>query len=107
MTRWMFLLLAMGLTMAAGPARKGGEDALPVPPIPPDAIGSEAAPMPNTSLLAPMDLRTPRGPELSPAFMGPKYTYQGEAFLHGSTVQSEQARKSRPAAGFNLTVPLQ
>ncbi|MSP30016.1 MAG: hypothetical protein EXR09_06090 [Acetobacteraceae bacterium] len=80
---------------------------MPVPPIPPDLVGREAAPLPNTSLRAPMDLRTPRGVELSPALMDPKDTYKGEAFLHGSKAQLEQARKSLPAAGFNLTVPLQ
>ncbi|MSO91412.1 MAG: hypothetical protein EXR01_07540 [Acetobacteraceae bacterium] len=107
MKRWIILFVVAGLSMAAGPVRRGGEEALPVPPIPQDLVSSEAAPVPNSSMFAPLDLRTPRGPELSPALMVPKYTYQGEGFLYGSTVQSEQNRKARPAAGFNLKFPLQ
>jgi hypothetical protein len=107
MRRLSFLLLAACITGAAGPARNASET-LPVPPIPPDiSSDSEPAPMPNFAARGPMDLQVPRGPELTPTMMGPKYTYQGEAFLRGSTNQVEQNRKLRPAAGLNLTVPLQ
>ena len=79
---------------------------LPVPPIPPDAPSLlEAAPTPN-SIAAPVAAQAPRGAELTPTLMGPKQVYQGDGFLTGSTVQSEQQRRAKPAAGFNLTVPL-
>lgn len=108
MKRMLFLVLAAGLSMAAGPARRAPEEVLPLPPIPPDLPAvSDDAPVPNNWEQGPVVLQVPRGPELTPTMMGPKYTYQGEAFLRGSTVQSEQARKVRPAAGVNLTVPLQ
>jgi len=85
------------------------EEPLPVPPIPPDEVASnyEAAPTPGQIGAAPGTAQGPRGPELSPTLMTPKQFYQGEGFLAGSTVQSEQQRKAKPAAGFNLTVPLQ
>lgn len=114
MRRLSVLLLAASLnmpaslTMAASPARQSTAEVLPLPPIPPEGVeASEAAPMPDSGARGPVALQVPRGPELTPTMMGPKYTYQGEGFLHGSTVQSEQNRKVRPAAGFNLTVPLQ
>lgn len=108
MRRLTFLLLAAHLSMAAGPARQNTAEVLPLPPIPPELpTNSEPAPMPNSAARGPIELQVPRGAELSPTMMGPKYTYQGEAFLRGSTVQSEQNRKVRPAAGLNLTVPLQ
>lgn len=106
--RLPFLLLAAGLTMAAGPGRQNSAEVLPLPPIPPNMVAtSEPAPVPNSIERAPTPLPVPRGPELSPTVIGPKYTYQGEAFLRGSTVQSQQNSKVRPAPGLNLTVPLQ
>jgi len=85
------------------------EEPLPIPPIPPAEVASnyEAAPTPGQIGAAPGAAQGPRGPELSPTLMTPKQFYQGEGFLAGSTVQSEQQRKAKPAAGFNLTVPLQ
>jgi len=85
------------------------EEPLPIPPIPPAEVASnyEAAPTPGQIGAAPGGPQGPRGPELSPTLMTPKQFYQGEGFLAGSTVQSEQQRKAKPAAGFNLTVPLQ
>ena len=115
MKRSSFLLVAASVavmaspTIAAGPARQSAAEVWPLPPIPPDITAdvSEPAPMPDSGARGPITLQVPRGAELSPTMMGPKYTYQGEGFLRGSTVQSEQARKVRPAAGVNLTVPLQ
>jgi len=107
MKRLPFLMLAAGLMMAAGAARNGAE-VLPLPPIPPDQQDtSEAAPVPNSDTNQPTNLQVPRGAALAPTLMTPKYTYQGEAFLSGSTVQTEQNRKVRPVPGVNLTVPLQ
>jgi len=108
MKRWMVLVLLTGLGLAAGGASYGREEELPLPPIPPDSFAeSEAAPLPNSGMRAPLDLRASvGGAQLTPALIGPKYTYQGEAFLHGSTVQSEQNRNVNPAAGFNLKMPL-
>ena len=96
-----------GVSHAQGATRRAAEEPLPIPPIPPDVPFSnyEAAPTPG-NLAAPTTPEAPRGPEFSPRLMGPKQFYQGEGFLSGSTVQSEQQRKSKPAAGFNLTVPL-
>ena len=107
MKRLPFLLLAAVLSIAAGPTRNGAE-VLPIPPIPPDLQDtSEAAPVPNNGTNQPLALQVPRGAALAPTLMTPKYTYQGEAFLSGSTVQTEQNRKVRPVPGVNLTVPLQ
>lgn len=108
MKRWMVLVLLTGLGLTAGGVSHGREEALPLPPIPPDTLSeSEAAPLPNSGMRAPLDLRAAAdGAQLTPTLMGPKYTYQGEAFLHGSTVQSEQNRNVNPAAGFNLKMPL-
>jgi hypothetical protein len=109
MRRWVVLALLTGLGVTAGAASFAREEELPLPPIPPDSLmDSEAAPIPNNGIRAPLDVRTPTGEaQLSPTLMGPKYTYQGEAFLRGSTVQTEQNRNAKPAAGFNLKVPLQ
>ncbi len=105
MRRLSFLLLAASLSMAASSGMAAGP--LPLPPVPPaQALNHEPAPVPNSAVRGPVTVQS-RGPELSPTMMGPKYTYQGEAFLPGSTVQSEQNRKTRPAPGLNLTVPLQ
>lgn len=95
-----------GTAMAQG-ARRAVEEPLPIPPIPPEIPASnyEAAPTPG-SIAAPTSAQGPRGPELSPTLMAPKQFFQGEGFLAGSTVQSEQQRKAKPVAGFNLTVPL-
>lgn len=111
----MFLLCAglavanmlPGLSHAQAASRRAAEELLPIPPIPPDvpATAFEEAPTPG-NLAAPVTPQGPRGPELTPTLMGPKQFYQGEGFLSGSTVQSEQQRKAKPAAGFNLTVPL-
>jgi hypothetical protein len=107
MKRLPFLLLAGLLAMAAGPARNNAE-VMPLPPIPPDLQdNSEAAPVPNNDGNQPLGQQGPRGAALAPTLMTPKYTYQGEAFLGGSTVQTEQNRKVRPVPGVNLTVPLQ
>lgn len=96
-----------GVSHAQGATRRAAEEALPIPPVPPaEPLRSyEAAPMPG-NVTAPVTPQGPRGAELSPTLMGPKQFYQGEGFLSGSTVQSEQQRKAKPAAGFNLTVPL-
>lgn len=88
-------------------AQGSGKQSLPIPPIPPDVPVSryEAAPTPNL-VNAPTVSQPAPGAEVRPTLMGPKQFYQGEGFLNGSTVQSEQQRRARPAAGFNLTVPL-
>ena len=96
-----------GMSNAQGATRRQAEEELPIPPIPPDVTDNnfETAPTPGR-IVAPTAAQTPHGPELTPTLMGPKQFYQGEGFLSGSTVQSEQQRKAKPAAGFNLTVPL-
>lgn len=102
----VFLALSGTFAVAAERTGRGGEEVLPVPPIPPDRpMALEAAPVPNSFLRGPIDAQPTRA-ELSPTLMGPTYTYQGEGFMRGSTIQSEQNRKSQPAAGINLTVPL-
>jgi len=99
--------LAPALAQAPAQPRRGGPvELLPVPPIPPEIPPlADAAPTPGT-IAAPVAAPTPREATLMPTLMPPKQVYQGEGFLAGSTVQSEQQRKARPAAGFNLTVPL-
>lgn len=115
MTKFLALLVVAALlpasipgpSLAQGPARRAVvEEPLPIPPIPPELPTQlDAAPTPN-SVSAPVVAQAPRGAELMPTLMGPKQYYQGEGFLAGSTVQGEQQRKAKPAAGFNLTVPL-
>jgi len=99
--------LALAGNAQAQGARRAVEEPLPIPPIPPELPASnyEAAPTPGT-IAAPVSGQTARGAELAPTLMNPKQFYQGEGFLAGSTVQSEQQRKAKPVAGFNLTVPL-
>jgi hypothetical protein len=99
--------VALTGTAQAQGARRTVEEPLPIPPIPPELPASnyEAAPTPG-SITAPVSGQGARGAELAPTLMNPKQFYQGEGFLAGSTVQSEQQRKAKPVAGFNLTVPL-
>ena len=107
MKRLFLLLVVAGLSLGAGPTREATNEILPIPPIPPDMPSPmEAAPVPNSRLSAPVATQT-RGAEVTPTVMSPKQTYQGEGFLAGSTMTSEQQRKARPVPGLNLTVPLQ
>jgi hypothetical protein len=107
MKRLILLLLMAGFSLGAAPAGQIAREILPIPPIPPDMPSTlEAAPVPNSRLSAPVTAHA-RGPEVTPTVMSPKRIYQGEGFLAGSAMQSEQQRKARPAPGLNLTVPLQ
>jgi len=108
MKRLILLLLVAGFSLGAGPARQPAQEILPIPPIPPDIPSTmEAAPVPNSRLSAPVTAQASRGAEVMPTVMSPKQTYQGEGFLAGSTIQTEQQGKVRPVPGLNLTVPLQ
>ena len=65
------------------------------------------APTPNQDLLAPLLPNTDKGkPTVAPGLFQPKNQYQGEGYVPGSTVQSEQDRRVRIAPGINLHVPL-
>jgi hypothetical protein len=44
---------------------------------------------------------------LAPGVFTRRDQYQGQALSPSSSVQSEQERRAKPGAGFNLTMPLQ
>ncbi len=74
--------------------------------LPADADVS-AAPVPDTEQYAPV-LRQlgPRQPEFAPSLFRPRTAFHGEGYVPGSTVQGSQERRLSPAAGVNVSVPL-
>ena len=84
---------------------------LPEPPQPPAARPPggrvfSPAPLPNRDTDAPPPPRATRDPSLSPSLFSRGQQYRGEGYAPGSTAQSEQEKRARPGAGFNLRLPL-
>ncbi len=81
---------------------------LPVPPAPPAAgppSKFQPAPTPNRDV----ELAKPRASNettVAPSLFTRPNEYHGDGFSKGSTVQSEQERRVKPAAGFSLHMPL-
>ncbi len=103
------------LAMAAAP-QGGFSMATPGPTftVRPEQLGKSTppsgfapAPLPNR------DAATPTGPagssnaSLSPSVFTRSDQYHGEGLAASSSVQSDQERRAKPGAGFNLKMPLQ
>lgn len=106
-------LVTIGLAVTPALAQRGynlsvPDRTLPVPPMPPpNPPGAAApAPVPNRDLEFSGDKTTGNTPSVAPSLFTRGDAYRGEGFNKGSTAQSEQDKRARPAAGFNLKVPL-
>jgi hypothetical protein len=79
-----------------------------VPPEPPAAgppSRFQPAPTPNREV----ELTKPKASNattVGPSLFTRPDEYRGDGFNKGSTVQSEQERRGKPAAGFSLHMPL-
>ena len=66
------------------------------------------APVPDRDAALPIGPRAPKpSTELTPGLFGRREQFRGDGFMSGSTAQSEQEKRTRPAAGFNFRMPLQ
>lgn len=112
--RAVLLLAGAVLLCAASPPRRGislqlqSVQGLPQPApgrllAPPSAF--EPAPLPNRDVDAPAGPRASYDPEFSPELFSRHGTYRGEGFSPGSSADGPQEKDSRPAAGFNITMP--
>ena len=67
-----------------------------------------SAPVPNTEAGIPF-VRDPRDkqPRIAPSvFSSAPTAYHGDGYVPGSSVDTEQQRRTKPATGINLKVPL-
>ncbi len=64
------------------------------------------APIPDLDVNAPNGPRATADPQLSPGLFSRRPSYRGDAYTPGSTAESDQDRRTRPAAGFRLRLPL-
>lgn len=109
-------LLAL-LTTAAAPQSGGFSITTPGPVfnVAPERLGKSQpnagyapAPLPNRDAFGPAQIKpNSRNAELSPGFFTRADQYHGEGLSASNSVQSEQERRAKPGAGFNLTMPLQ
>lgn len=114
MTRTVLLatLLSVGPAMAQSSLRKP-TDLLPLSPFQmqmPAPAGPvfTPAPVPNRDARAPISPRARRpDAEFSPGLFNRSDQFRGDGYSTGSTAQSEQEKRVRPGAGFNLRMPLQ
>jgi len=63
------------------------------------------APMPNADLNAPLP-PTPKTAQVSPSLFQPRKQFRGDGYSYGSTAQSWQEQRLKPAPGVTLKVPL-
>lgn len=117
MIRVLALLLALPLAPAAAQQNRGLSlqvpanpgTLLPVPPRPlattPPASPFEPAPLPNRNVESPSGPRASNAPSVAPSLFTRSDTYRGDGYSRGSTAQTEQERRVKPGAGFNLRVP--
>jgi hypothetical protein len=81
---------------------------LPVPPEPPAKVPPgkfQPAPTPNRDV----ELSKPKASNdttITPSLFTRPEEYHGDGFSKGSTVQSDQDRRLKPAPGFSLHMPL-
>ena len=112
--RVAFLVAAAPLILAAAkdrelnlqvPANPYGLS-LPAPPPGTDPPAKyQPAPLPNRDAeLAPP--KASNAPTLAPTLFTRPDQYRGDGFNKGSTAQSEQEKRVKPAAGFSLHLPL-
>jgi hypothetical protein len=107
------------MLMAASPQRRGeplafttssfplpGDDSALAPSAKANRSGYEPAPVPDRDLVAPSPAPQ-TGADISPSLFMPKTQFRGDGYMAGSTSQSVQEKNVRPAAGFNVRMPLQ
>lgn len=107
-TRLAILAAALAAGVAASPPPKSYIIATApfAPQAGPGASGFSAAPLPNADITAPSS-RQSAAASLRPSLFQPRNVYHGDGYVHGSTVQTEQEKRLRPAPGVNFSVPLQ
>ena len=84
---------------------------LPLPPArpgaPPDPRVFQPAPTPNRDVYAPLGPRASTAPELAPEVYSRKDSRRGEGVNAGASNEGSLDRRTMPAAGFSLHMPLQ
>ena len=84
---------------------------LPLPPARPgaplDPRVFQPAPTPNRDLYAPLGPRAGTAPELMPEVYSRKDSRRGEGLNAGASNEGSLDRRTTPAAGFSLHMPLQ
>ncbi len=115
MRRLLLPFVALPLLAASPPQRglslqvpQNNATLLPLPPAPPAAGPPDyaPAPLPNRDLDGPLTPRASNAPSLTPSLFTRSDQYRGEGYNRGSGAQSEQERRVKPGAGFNLRMPL-
>ncbi len=104
--------------MTATPALAQSSLRRPIDPLPLSRFQLQT-PAPAGQLFTPApvpdrDASAPTGPKirrpdaaLSPSLINRSDQYRGDGYINGSTAQSEQEKRVKPGAGFNLRMPLQ
>ena len=115
--RWATLLVAVLALplLAAAPQQRGlslevpGESMLPAPvptkPARPPVTAFGPAPLPNRDIEGPGKARASTDPRVGPGLFTRSDGFRGDGFSKGSSAQTEQEKRVKPGAGFNLTVP--
>jgi hypothetical protein len=67
--------------------------------------GFQPAPMPNRDLRAPQALGS-SDTSVSPTLFSPQQQFRGDGYTGSSTEQAAHDRAMHPAAGLNLSMPL-
>jgi hypothetical protein len=67
--------------------------------------GYQNAPMPDADVNAPLP-PTPKTAQVSPSLFQPRKQFRGDGYSYGSTAQSWQEQRLKPAPGVTLKVPL-
>ena len=83
---------------------------VPVPSTPrasPAPREFQPAPLPNRDYEGPAGPRASNSAELTPGLFTRKELYRGEGYSPGSSSEADTDRRAKPAAGFNLRMPLQ
>lgn len=108
----LMLLLSTGPAMAQSSLRRP-MDSLPISPFQMRAP-APAGPVYTPAPVPDRDAAVPTGPrirrrdaELSPNLINRSDQYRGDGYVNGSTAQTEQEKRVKPGAGFNLRMPLQ
>ncbi len=71
------------------------------------APGFTPAPTPNRDAEGPQAPRQSMNPTLRPDLFSRKEQYRGDGFAPNSTAQTAEEKRFQPAAGLNLTMPIQ
>ena len=102
--------------IAAAPVSRGFSIDAPRPTyiVPRVRLGEAAppsrfapAPLPNRDAARPTGPRASRAASLAPGMFTRSDQYHGEGLSVASSAQSDQEKRVKPGAGFNLRMPLQ